>query len=797
MLKNYLKSAWRNLTRNKTYSAINIVGLAIGLAVCMMIMLYTGHESSYDRFHKNAQRIYWIQGKLKMGNDSVFVPLMSYATAPMIKKNEPFVESFVRLRKGNKSTIVQSQQSPELKFAENNFLFADSNFFDFFSFKLLAGSQQNVLQRPFTVVISKRAAQKYFGHESPVGKVIRCNNAYTFTVTGVAENVPSNSSINYDFVASITSLSSITAEKQATQSQRVQLGSFTTYFLLNTPESAPLLEASLLKLNKSTNEGGEANERYIATPLTSTHLEANYADASNIKYLRVFPFVATLILLLALTNYMSLSSARATIRAKEIGVRKVMGAGRKAIAMQFFIESAIYTVIAFAFGYCLCATFQPLFFRFLQIGIDDSFLYQPAVILSFAVLLIITVLIAATYPSIVLSAYKPVLVLYGKFSKHSGGLGVRKFFTIFQFTISVILILCSIIINNQLYFFKHADTGVNHSNIVMLPFTPSIGSHYVAYKKEVKSIASIEGIATASYPMYKGYDMFFTKAKKSQENVSLSVLSVDESFIPLLGLQWKTTPTESHFNLKNNVILINETAREKLNLGNNPINERIAIGNEHYQVAGVLKNFNYESLQQKIGALTLFITKDAASDWGTRGGCLFIKIKPHTNIPSVIYQLKSIYKKYDSQSPFVYYFTDDAFEAMYKAENRLSKLFIVFTAFTILIACLGLFGLATFSAQQRVKEMGIRKVLGASVTNLVLLLSKDFLNLIIISILIASPIAYYYMHKWLEGFAYRIGISWWIFIIAGLVALLIALMTISYQAIKTANANPVKSLRTE
>lgn len=783
--------------RNKIYSSINIGGLAIGLAVCMLIILYVGHEYSYDKFHKNAERICWIQGKIKMGSDSIFVPSMSYATAPMVHEAEPLVESFVRLKTDDGNTVLQNPQSPSLKFTEDKFVFADSNFFSFFSFPLSQGNRKQALQEPFTVVISKKAAEKYFGNQNPVGKTIRYNNAYNFTITGIAEKAPSNSSIDFNFIASLSSLSHIAEKKNLVESQRVRLGNFTTYFLLKHPGDALALTHRLQQLNRETNKNEETNESYIVTPLTTTHLNANYGDFSNTRYIKIFPFVAALILLLALTNYMSLSTARSSTRAKEIGVRKVIGAGRNTIAMQFFVESALFTAIAFALAYTLCITFQPMFFNFLQINIDNSFFYHPYIFSSFIGLFVITVLMAATYPSLLLSAYKPVLVLYGKFNKQTSGIAVRKFSTVFQFTISVILVICGVVIGKQLFFFRHTNTGVNRDNIVMVPFAPSIGKHYAAFKKEAEALSAVGQTATAHYQMYKGYDMFFTNPKNSNQQVAVPVLSVDENFITLLNLKWKILPADAQFYKKQNVAVINEAAVEKLGLNDKNINEKIEFGTKQFEVAGVLKDFNYSSLRDKIGALSLIISSDTASKWGESGGTLFAKLKSNVNVPSAIDQIKKVYEKYDLEKPFEYYFMDEAFESMYKAEDRLAKMFDVFTVFTIIIACLGLFGLTAFAAEQRTKEIGIRKVLGASVASIVSMLSADFLKLVLIAVVIASPVAWYFMHEWLTNFAYRINISWWIFASAGLFAVLLALLTVSFQAIKAAIANPVKSLRTE
>jgi len=797
MFKNYLKTALRNLKKNKLYSGINIFGLAIGLAVCMTILLYVEHESSYDKFHANADRIFWIQGKVKLNNDSVFMPKMSFVSAPLAKQNDASVESFVRYMSNYKPPVIQIGKSPDKKFTEKDFMFADSNFFSFFSFPLLQGNKQSVLQNPFQVVISKDAAQKYFGSENPVGKTIEYNNLYTFTITGVADNTPSNSSIRYNFVASIQSLAGIDEYKPLLESQRVQLGAFSTYFLLHKSTDAPHLANTLQHLAQNENKDGGNNETYFATPLTSTHLHANYGDSANTKYLKIFSFVALLILLLALTNYVSLSTARSASRAKEVGVRKVLGASKKSITIQFVSESALFTTVSFLLAIFLCINFQHLFFNFLQIKIDASFFYNPFLLLSFAALFILTVILASAYPSILLSAYKPVKVLYGKFSRQSGGLSVRKFFTVFQFTISVALIICAIIIDRQMYFFRHTDTGVNRENIVMIPFEQSIGKHFSAFKHETESLSGVQQTTVAHYPMYKGYDIFFTKEKNSNVNVTLPVFSVDENFISTLGLQWKFKPDEA-LDFNKNQVIINEATIAKLDLDpNNPLHKKISIASQNFEVAGVLKNFNYETLNNKIGALCLFIASDTSQGWAQAGGCLFVKTKAHIDMPAFIQHIKNIYEKYDKQKPFEFSFMDDAYDALYTAEDRLAKIFEVFTALTICIACLGLFGLITFMAEQRTKEIGIRKVLGASVKSIVQMLSKDFVKLILISLVIAVPIAWWAMHSWLENFAYRINIEWWVFAVAGIGILLIALITVSFQAIKAALANPVESLRTE
>jgi putative ABC transport system permease protein len=416
------------------------------------------------------------------------------------------------------------------------------------------------------------------------------------------------------------------------------------------------------------------------------------------------------------------------------------------------------------------------------------------VILLFSGLFIVTVIVAGTYPSLLLSAYKPVAVLYGKF-KQGGGISVRKFLTVLQFSIAVVFIICGIVMQRQMHFFHHTDTGIARDNVIMVPFSAEVSRHYTAFRDDISSLSGIQQFSIALHPLYKRNDMMGVTPPGSSQMILMPVLDVDQHFISMLGLKWKLPPADSLFYRKQNSIVLNETAVEKLNLGQNPLNLKV----DQFEVAGVLKDFNWSSLQNKIDGLFLSVRsdEDSSSLWAKNGGCLFAKISAGTNVPTFVERLRDVHKKYDDENPFEYYFMDDAYNALYKAEDRLSRILIMFTSLAIVIACLGLFGLVTFMATQRTKEIGIRKTLGASVHSIVKLLSADLIKLVLIAILIASPVAWFFMSKWLQDFAYRINITWWMFMLAGLMAIIIAITTISFQAIKAAIANPVKSLRTE
>ncbi|HEY8784510.1 MAG TPA: ABC transporter permease [Mucilaginibacter sp.] len=788
MILNYIKIAWRNLIKQKLYSLINISGLAVGLAVCMMIMMYVAHEMSYDRFHKNADRI--------------FIPNvpMSYASGPLIKQNQPFVEEYMRTLPyfNENPVVVTDPSSPAKKFAEDKLLFADPGFFNFFSFKLLSGSAGNVLSKPFTVVLSRDMAKKYFGSQDPVGKtlVIKTDSAYTYQVTGVAENAPSNSSITFNFV---TSCQSLLVMKQAPRygvgPQQMTYGTFNVYLQVNHAADTARLAKGLDMMAKKAKTFGDIKFSFTALP--DVHLKSDSGDSSNIKYLKIFPLVAVLILLLALVNYMSLSTARATLRAKEVGVRKVSGASRKTIAMQFYVESALFTILSFGLGYLLCYLVTPWFLNIIQLKIDDSFLYSPIVLILLFSLLVVTILIAGSYPSLVLSRFNPVITLKGKMSKQAGGITVRKIFTTLQFAISVGLIVCGIIIDRQLYYFRHADTGINKDNVVMIPIANSMGKNYPAFKHDIQYLGGISNVATSHYAMFKGFDMFFVTGKTKDEKVGVVSVIANPQFITTLGLKWKYPPAPNTDLAFRKNIIINEAAIAQLHLPANPIGAFIKTGDEQIEIVGVLKNFNFTSMEYAIQPMALSIVNDTSNYYRKLGCNLFAKIEPHTNIPTLINAMQRIYKKYDADAPFDYTFMDDAFNAQYKAEDRLASIFSIFTVITIILATMGLFGLAAFTIEQRTKEIGIRKVLGASLASINVLLSKDFLRLVLLAIIVASPIAWWAMHNWLQNFAYRITISWWVFAIAGSLAVFTAIITVSYHAIRAGIANPVESLRSE
>jgi len=794
MILNYLKIAWRNLARQKLFSLINITGLAVGLAVCMLIMFYVTHELSYDSFHKNAKNIFLINDNYKYSSEDISQSRTSYNSATILQQGNTAVTDYTRIRHNETAAIVVLPDNNSGRFEENKVLFADANFFNFFSFPLVSGTAGSVLSEPFNAVISESTAQKYFPGANPVGMSLKIKSDsafYLYKITGVAQNSPSNSSINFDIVLSVSSMKAMPELKDAFSYTDIGGGSFFTYLLLNAPSVTSRLSgiaASHFKLNPNAQ-----NESFTFTRLTDMHLGVKGGSAANLKYIKIFPLVAGLILLLALVNYISLSTARSSIRAKEIGVRKVSGAGRKTIAAQFYIETAIFTTLSFIIGYIICLAVKTPFLNFIQLKIDDSFFYSPQVMLFLVGLWLFAILIAGSYPAMVLSAFKPILTLKGKVNKQTGGVALRKFFTTLQFVISVSLIICGIVIDRQLFFFRHTDIGLNRENVVMVHIKSTMGKKYNSFKRDVQSLAGVSEVAASNIPMFT--DETYGVSEVNGKGITIPFMVADRQLLSTLNIKWKIPGSSAISSIHK--IILNETAIRKFGLPENSIGNVIEIDNRKYEITGIVKDFNFTSLHAQLSPLAIQFLPDTTSGWGIDGGCMFAKIKPNVNTPSVIEAIGKKYKNYDKESPFDYTFMDDAFNRQYKAEDRLASIFSVFTYITIMLATLGLFGLAAFTIEQRTKEIGIRKVLGASLTSINTLLSRDFLALVILSIVVASPIAWWAMHKWLDGFAYRIAMSWWMFAVAGVVAVITAVITVSYHAIKAGIANPVDSLRAE
>lgn len=798
MIKNYFKIAFRNFWRNKLTSFINLVGLSLGLAACILITMYVSHEKSYDHFHKDSERIYTIVGKFKIGDDDIRMTRLSALVSSQLKENDPNIEDAFRYYEHNQPVTIKTSVASSETFSENSLASADANLFSFFSFDLVRGNATEVLKAPFSVVLTNETAEKYFAKANPIGKqlTITQDSTYTFTVTGVMKDFPTNSSIKTDLIISMSSLSSMKETKQLVTSERFQGGSFATYLKLRDITKVSAVEDTAMKLDKLSDE--ESTTSYALELYTDAH--AQNADTGRFDYLKVFPIVALLILILALTNYISLTTARAGTRSKEVGVRKISGANRRSLALQFYIESGVFVSISFLVGIAISSIFKDRFLALLNIEIDTTFFFNKSFIAALISLFIFAVFVSGVYPAIVLSSLNPIKNFKNKLAKHTGSVSVRKVFTTFQFTIAVLLIICGIVMSTQLDYMRTKDTGLQRSNVMMIPIETSIMNNATALRNEVKNLSEVAQTTVAMNKMYGGYSIYFASKENSDESYSVSTFNVDEHFINTLGVSWFLPPKERTTFSENKKVIINQKTIGELGLKPDPRGEQMSFGSQFFEIAGVVKDFNYTSLEIPIKPLAFFVSSETSANenmMGTFSTCLYVKFHDEVALPALLTKIETIYTSFDETTPFTYQFMDDAFDTLYKAEERLSSIFYIFMVLALVIASLGLLGLITFASEQRVKEIGIRKVLGASISEIVVLLSTDFIKLVLLAILIAVPLAWYFADSWLNYFAFRVDMPWWSFIIAGVIAITIALTTVSFQAIKAAIANPINSLRSE
>ncbi|WP_285543661.1 ABC transporter permease [Dyadobacter frigoris] len=790
MFRNYLKIAARNIWKHKDYSFINIVGLAMGMAVSMLILMFVMHEYSYDKFHKNGDRIYSILATVNMDGHTMQFKNFNAKLAPQLKESTPEIQDFVRLKESYQAVVIKNPENSSALFSEKNFMFADPSFFKVFSFKLKEGNADEILNKPYALVISERAAKKYFGEKDPVGKTLLYEGKHLFEITGVAENPPSNSTFNFDFVASLLTIPQLGKNEK---DMWEHAGAFNTFLLLNSENSVKKVEKSIIASGLKIDDF-DKKASYSLEGFTTIHLGNNFVDSGNTALINIFAGIALLILFLALFNYMSLTTARSTQRAKEVGVRKTAGAGRSGLIKQFYTESVLVCCIAFALSFVLVEIMRQPFYNLLNLKIDASFLLSPSFIGILIGILLFSAFIAGSYPALILSGFSPIEVLKGRLGSQQKGVALRKVFMVFQFTVSIALIVCSFIVQQQLSFMQNVKLGLNKDQMLNISLSGSVGKNYFSLKNEIAELAGVEEVTFSTTSLYKGYNMFFAQNKSTKKDLSVSYAEVDANYMNTLGLAWKIKPEGSSWK-NGHGILLNERAVTELGLKGDPLGQTVFNRN----VVGVLKNFRFASTKSDKLPMGLFIMSDTtnmlANEQGS--GVLFARMDPKSNLVEKIKEIENIYRKYSADKPFEYSFLDDAFNDTFKTEIRMSKMFTVFTAFAIFIACMGLFGLITFTAETRTKEIGIRKVLGASVTSIVALLSKDFFKLVVISIVLATPVAWYFMKKWLEDFTERIEIAWWIFAVAGLIAITITFITVGFQSIKAALMNPVKSLKTD
>lgn len=797
MIKHYFRIAWRNLWKNKVFSAINIIGLTTGLSCCLLMVLYLQHELSYDKFQAKGDRIVRLimetsqNGSVNKGNYT------STKVMPAFVRNFPEVETGVRMAKYNRVVKYGDKL-----FSEKNFMYADSTFFRMFSFKLVTGNSGQVLERRNQVVITQSTAKKYFGNADPIGKImiVGSSNA-AYEITGITEDCPSNSQIKFDFLASFSTLG-------VSQEETYWNANFTTYLLLKDKADIASLQSKIPVFMKKEMHSEVTDNDYLTyelEPFKKIHLYSEYEGFepnNSITYIYIVVAITLLILLIACFTYINLSTARSVDRAKEVGIRKVTGAVRGQIFWQFISESVILTAFALAFSIGMAYSVLPAFNHLADTHLSPRSLFTIS-IAGFSLLFVFCIsLLAGSYPALVLSGFQPVKVLKGTFKTSGSGLWLRKSLIVFQFAITVFLITSTFIIQRQLYFIQHKNVGYNREHVLVLPLDQKMMDILTTIKTEYKTNPNVISLSrTVNDPTFieGGYSM--RRADMPAEAYdAVTANPVDEDFIKTTGLQMITGTDFTLQDIqdvsyeeqekKNYQFILNESAVKKL--GWKPeeaIGKKMFLGDQRPGfVKAVVKDFHFASLHEPIQPLVLF-----TDTWGNN---LLIKLSG-TNLPQTISFLEKKWKTLVPHRPFEYTFLDENYDKLYHAELRTGKVLNIFAGIAIVLACLGLFGLSAYTIQQRTKEIGVRKILGASVSGIVVLLSNQFIRLVGIAFIIAAPLAWLALHKWLQDFAYRIQISWIVFAVSALLTMLLAMIAVSFQAIRAAIANPVKSLRSE
>lgn len=804
MLKNYFKTAFRYLWKNKSVSLLNIIGLALGLAVCMLIALYVIDELSYDKYNERAERIFRLEFHAKIGNE-LHVRTVPAAMGPALVEEYPKIEKFVRILEDNGGSKLSVKKGSET-FIEPNAVFADSTLFDVFTLPMVSGNPREALKRPGSIVIAERMAKKYFNSTNVIGKTLTINEHDTYIVTGVIRDMPAQSHVHYNFIRPMS-------EVRDSRGKWWLSNGFVTYILVKPGTTAltidnylndltkKYIEPQLTEVTKFTiSDLAKKGEfiNYASIPLTDIHLHSNVTDekeaSGNIQYIYLFVVIAFSIVFIACVNFVNLSTAHSAGRAKEIGIRKVLGSQRFLLIYQFLIESVITCFIALVLALFIAAFLLPFFNQLSGKEITLKVIYSPLV-LSFLILSGMFIgIMAGIYPALFLSSFRPMRVLKGKLALGLRRSTLRNFLVVFQFTAAIVLIISTLIVFRQLNFLQNKKLGYNREQILIIHNTYPLGKYAKAFRDRVLQLPGVEAATMTRFlPTNINNDKFlFSKNAAMGDDVAMGLVNwfVDADYIPTLGMKMlKGRNFSAQIASDSSSIIINETA-EKLLQFKDPLNKYLYGNQEKLKIIGVMRDFNAGSLHSKIEPLILRLSHET--------GSIAFRVSGK-NLPELIEKIKGNYYSIDKMAgqPFMYSFMDDDYNSLYISEQHVSKLFLVFAFFAISIACLGLLGLITYTAHQRSKEMSIRKVLGAGVRNIVYILTKDFLKLISLAIVLAFPIGWWLMHQWLQDFAYRVEIRWWIFATGGILALVIALVTISSQALRVARSNPVKSLRSE
>jgi putative ABC transport system permease protein len=795
MIRNYLKTAWRNILNNKFYATINVAGLTVGLVMGLFMLLWVQDELSFDSFNKNAKKIYKVgivggTGISKQIFNNIIAPVSTFA-----KSEIPEVADGVRILNVGSAPFKYKNKV----FIEDNFAFTDPSYFTVFDFNLIEGDKRNPFPDNNSVVITQSTAQRYFGNEDPIGKTVMMGQNELVKVTGVIPDYPENSSFKYNVLMPVSRFNYLAYVKNKTSYDGKTVVTsmdadwsnfgFETYLLLKGNVNAAILEKKLQAIHER-NKPDDAPVPYLTQPLLKMHLYKADGTDGGISTVKTFAIVALMILVIACINYVNLSTARSMLRAKEVSMRKIIGAGKFQLFMQFMVETTLLFSIAALFALVLMYVLLPTYNEFSGKQLTFS-LSNYNIWASIAITMAGTLAASSIYPALLLSSFEPLKALKGKISIGIGNAAFRRILVVVQFAISIVLIIGTLIIGNQLSFIRNKNLGYNKENIFSFAISDDMIKHFDAVNGELLKNPAVAGVTRAGRNIITGgastgdndwdgkpanSNMWFNQIYANTDLISFFKMKIIE------GTNFTGAVADSsHF-------LINETAVHEMGL-TNPVGKRLRVQKINGTIIGVVKDFHFTTIHKKIEPVVFQYNPDR---------CWRVYVKTTGNgSQKAIAQAQMVWKQYNNDIPFTYAFLDDTYNKLYSNEQKQGSLFNIFSAIAIVISCLGLFGLATYSAQVKTREIGIRKVLGASVAKIISLLATEFMILIVIAIVVAVPVAWYIMNSWLQDFAYKITIGWWVFIIAGCGATFIALATISIQSVKAALANPVKSLRSE
>jgi len=802
MIKLFLKTAIYRLRKDAFHSFLNIGGLALGLVAFLYIATYTFHEISYDSFHSKAERIYRCVAHIKLGETALEIPRSETPLAPTAKNDLPEIEEAIRLYPLTEITAYYKDK----KFVESEICYSDVELFDVFDFKLLEGNPKTALGEPNSIVLGKEVVLKYFGDENPVGKsILLTTEKVPYVVTGILDEIPENSSLQSNIYASFSTLP---------ESKRIDnWGAFNnvyTYIVTKKGTNIEEFEAKFDATIRKYEDGMIQKEMGISLaefesqgnffihklqPLKDIHLNSTYSEDlstyGNKRFLIIFGITGLIILIIACFNFVNLTTSRASLRAKEIGVKKIIGSTHKSIIIQVLIEIFLHILIALVISIIILLLILPYLNNFSEVVIKPEFLLNPLTLLTIIFIPLIITIFAGSYPAFIITAYKPVDVIKRKFKEGNSKSLTRGGLVTMQFVVFISLVFCTLIIRRQINYLHQHNPGFEKENVLVVENMGYLDKTRTSFKMEMLKNPSVLSASYSSLvpSVDDDFGNIFSE-KGSDKTHSLNRMNVDGDFQKTLKVQLKDGRffSDNAASEKDNAIINEEAARL---LGWSDCNEKYIYDynyDQDFKVIGIMKNFHMKSLRDKSKPLIIKYRETSR----------FLSLKVQSgNLPQLIKSIESQWESFNNETPFEYFFLDQSFNAQYKTEERLSKVVSIFTVFAILIACIGLLGLVSYIASQKQKEIGIRKVNGAKISEILTLLNKDFVKWVAIAFVIAIPVAYYSMNKWLEGFAYKTTLSWWIFALAGLLALGIALLTVSWQSWQAATKNPVEALRNE